>query len=147
MKQQFKQGFSEYASAGDTIETTIGKFIVVAQIVHDDITTQERIDADEYYSQDMTGCTDEQQAEIERVRDAWYANEWFYCGIQLSVYYENEHGPRVELDEHAESLWGLECNYPDSNNSHLNEAVNEMLPEALEQGRIALDSLRNVINN
>ncbi len=147
MKQQFKQGFSEYACTEDTIETTVGKFIVVARIVHDDITTQEGLDADEYYSQDMTGCTDEQQAEIERVRDAWYANEWFYCGIVLSVYYENKNGPRIELHDHAASLWGIECNYPGSDNSYLTEVANEMLPEAIEEGQIALDSLRNVINN
>ncbi|MCP3671524.1 MAG: hypothetical protein GY814_14060, partial [Gammaproteobacteria bacterium] len=108
MKQQFKQGFSEYACAEDTIEATVGKFIVVARIVHDEDTAQwehfqttEGLDADEYYSQDMTGYTDEQQAELERVRDAWYANEWFYCGIILSVYYENKNGPRIELHDHA----------------------------------------------
>ncbi len=126
MKQQFKQGFSEYACAEDTIETTVGKFIVVARIVHDEDT---RIDDDEYYLRE------------------WYADEWFYCGIQLSVYYENENGPRIELDEHATSLWGLKCNYPGSNNSYLTGVANERLPEAIAQGRIALDSLRNVINN
>ncbi len=143
MKQQFKQGFSEYACTEDTIETTAGKIIVVARIVHDEDTT---IDDDEYYSQDITGITDEQQAEIERVRDAWYANEWFYCGIILSVYYENEH-TRIELHDHAVSVWGIECNYPGSDNSYLTEVANDMLSEAIEEGRIALDSLRNVINN
>ncbi len=142
MKQQFKQGFSGYAYIEDTIETTAGKIIVVAKILRDEDTT---ID-DDYYSQDMTGCTDEQQAEIERVRDAWYSNEWFYCGIVLSVYYENEH-TRIELHDHAASLWGIECNYPGSDNSYLTEVANDMLSEAIEEGQIALDSLRNVINN
>ncbi len=146
MKQQFKQGFRECACTEDTIETTVGKFIVVARIVHDDITT---IDNDDVHSldQDMTGCTNFHHAEIERVRDAWFVNEWFYCGIMLSVYHENKNGPRIELHDHAASLWGIECNYPGSDNSYLTEVANDMLPEAIEKGQIALDSLRNAINN
>lgn len=45
------------------------------------------------------------------------------------------------IDDHAASLWGVEANYPDTDNSYLCEVANELLPEALaraedQRGRI-----------
>ena len=58
--------------------------------------------------------------------DAWKNDEWFYCGIILSVKIED-----VELTDHAASLWGIEANYPDSENKYLTEVANELLGEAV----------------
>ena len=44
----------------------------------------------------------------------------------------------VILDAHAVSLWGVEVNYPGSDNSCLTEVASELLPEALDVGRTSV---------
>ena len=70
------------------------------------------------------------QAKAERVMAAWKNDEWFYCGVILSVAIDG-----LVLDDHAASLLGNEANYPDSNNAHLTEVANELLSEALETAK------------
>ena len=36
------------------------------------------------------------------------------------------------------SLWGVEANYPGSDNSYLTEVASELLPEALDIGRASM---------
>lgn len=67
---------------------------------------------------------------------AWREDEWFYCGIVLTV---SRAG--IILDDHAASLWGIEANYPDSDNAYLTDVANELLPEALDAARAALATL------
>ena len=57
-------------------------------------------------------------------------DEWFYCGVILSVALEG-----ITLDRFAASLWGIEANYPDSDNAYLSEVANELLPEALAEAK------------
>ena len=45
------------------------------------------------------------------------------------------------LDDHAASPWGIEANYPDSDNAYLSKVAEELLPEALDAGRAALARL------
>jgi len=71
----------------------------------------------------------EAQARAESVMEAWRRDEWFYCGIVLSVALEG-----VTLEPHAASLFGIEANYPDSDNAYLTEIAQELLPEALDVG-------------
>ncbi|NQY97657.1 MAG: hypothetical protein HRT82_10890 [Henriciella sp.] len=78
----------------------------------------------------------EAQAKAQAVMEAWRKGEWFYCGIVLSVAFEG-----VLLDDHAASLWGIEANYPDSDNAYLTDVANELLPEALDVGRAILARL------
>ena len=59
------------------------------------------------------------------------------AGIVLSVSLEG-----VTLDDHAASLWGVEANYPGSDNAYLTEVANELLPEALDVARAVLARLR-----
>ncbi|MEP4992246.1 MAG: hypothetical protein ABJV68_31810, partial [Paracoccaceae bacterium] len=68
----------------------------------------------------------------EAVMEAWRKGEWFYCGIVLSVERDG-----IELDHHAASLWGVECNYPGTDNCYLTTVANELLSEALDAGRAA----------
>jgi len=68
--------------------------------------------------------------ETERVMAAWKNDEWYYCGVILSVAIEG-----LTLDRFAASLWGIEVNYPDSDNAYLTEVANELLSEALETAK------------
>jgi len=63
---------------------------------------------------------------------AWAADEWFWCGVVLSV---SRNG--VMLDTHAAGLWGIDCNYPNSDNAYLREVANDLLSEAIEAGETA----------
>jgi len=44
----------------------------------------------------------------------------------------------VMLASHAASLWGIEANYPGTDNSYLIEVANELLPEAVAIARETL---------
>jgi hypothetical protein len=64
---------------------------------------------------------------------AWCRDEWRYCGVVLSVSRDD-----VTLDEYAASLWSIEANYPDSDNSYLADVANELLAEAVDVGKAAM---------
>jgi len=72
------------------------------------------------------------QTRAESVMEAWRKDEWFYCGIVLSVALEG-----VTLERNAAALFGIEANYPDSDNAYLTQVAQELLPEALDAGRAA----------
>ena len=123
----FTTPFDSYACEGDTITGTLAGYDLTARIVHDQNT---RIDDDDCHNPDqsVTGCDDEQQKKLLAARRAWFDDEWFYCGVVISVSWGG-----VLIDSHAASLWGIECNYPGGNNSYLLEVANELAGEAVEQ--------------
>ena len=142
MENRFESAFDEYVMAGDRIYAEIDGFSIAARIEYDH---DHRIDDDDCHNPDqsVTGCNDEQQAKLMRARDAWVKDEWFYCGVVLSVCRNG-----VSLDKHAASLWGIEANYPKdcagadiSPNAYLTEVANELLDEALDRGREILNTL------
>lgn len=57
-----------------------------------------------------------------QARNEWFADGWFYCGIDVVATIND-----IELDSH--SLWAIEANYPESDNSYLTEVANELLSE------------------
>ena len=61
---------------------------------------------------------------------AWKNDEWFYCGVILSVAVDG-----LVLTDHAVSLWGIEANYPDSDHAYLSEVANELLSEAMDAAK------------
>ena len=61
---------------------------------------------------------------------AWKNDEWFYCGVILTVEIEG-----ITLNRFAASLWGIEANYPDSENAYLTEVATELLPEAMAEAK------------
>lgn len=65
---------------------------------------------------------------------AWCNDEWCYVGISVTVFKNG-----IELGD--ASLWGVEMNYPGSNNAYLAEVANELLPEALQNARDNLAKL------
>ena len=131
----FQSKFDKYACEGDTIEGVVDEFRFVATIIRD---TDSHIDDDDCHNEDqsVTGCDDAQFAKLLAARKAWFDDDWFYCGIVLTVW-----KGEVKLTDHAASLWGIECNYPDSDNSHLSEGANELLGEAVDEAKRLLDTL------
>ncbi|WP_416877546.1 hypothetical protein [Litorimonas sp.] len=139
----FAQKFDSYVCIGDTITCTVDGYTVTARIAHDETpdAPDERQDGfwPSLYPNDAgfigagNGWRDRfdaAQARAEKVLAAWKNDEWFYCGIILTVAIDS-----LVLTDHAASLWGIEANYPDSHNAYLSEAANELLPVALAEAK------------
>ena len=139
----FTQKFDDYVCIGDTIICTVDGYTVTARISHDDTpdAPDERQDGfwPSLYKDDAgfigsgngwRDRFDNAQALANRVMAAWKNDEWFYCGVILSVALDG-----LTLDRFAASLWGIEANYPDSNNAYLTEVANELLPEAIPEAK------------
>ena len=146
------KGFDAYACAGDFITCEVDGFTVTATIVYDDSSGRPDRECDGFWPslnpKDAGWIGDKspstlarRRARAQSVMDAWQNNEWFWCGIVLSV---SRNG--VVLDGRAAGLWGVECNYPVFSkrrrvNAYLLEVANELLPEAVETGRSVLERL------
>jgi len=135
----FSEKFQSYVCLGDSISCEVGAYTVTARIAHDDTPDRPDQRQDGFWPslyKDDAGFIgagngwrdrfDKAQAKAQAIMDAWKKDEWFYCGIILSVKIED-----VELTDHAASLWGIEANFPDSENEYLSEVPNELLDEAL----------------
>ncbi len=145
----FKTSFDTYVCVGDTIRTQEDGFEIVARIEQDE-SEQAPDEINEGFWPslyiDHPGFIgpgngfrqrfDKAQAEAQAIMDAWEADEWFYCGVVLSIALQG-----ITLETHAASLWGVEANYPGSDNSYLLSVANELLPEALSCGHAALKLL------
>ena len=145
----FTEQFGSYACEGDTINCEAKGFTVTARIVADDCPDAPDERQDGFWPslyKDAPGFIGpgngfrqrfaEAQAKAEAVMEAWRKGEWFYCGIVLAV---ERHG--IELDNHAASLWGVECNYPGTDNGYLTTVANELLAEALDAAKAAASRL------
>ena len=130
----FTEKFDDYVCIDDTISTEVEGFVVRATIEHDIV---RYLDDDDCHNtdQDITGCSDEQQEKLLEARQAWFDDEWFYCGVVLSVYKNG-----VCLSDNTAVL-GIEANYPGSDNTYLTEVANDLLPEALEEAKEVLKAL------
>lgn len=141
----FSERFEFYACTGDAIACDADGFRIVARLVADDCpdAPDQRQDGfwpslyivDPRFIGPGNGFRKrfaDAQARAERVMDAWREGDWFYAGLVLSVSLDG-----VILDEHAISLWGIEVNLPDTDNSSLTAFANELLPEALVIARAA----------
>ncbi|RAN37781.1 hypothetical protein [Hyphomonas sp. GM-8P] len=141
--------FQAFVCEGDSITCEVAGFEITARIVRDDCGDAPDERQDGFWPslyKDSAGFIgagpnhrarfDAAQARAEAIMEAWRKDEWFYCGIVLSIAREG-----IVLDAHAASLLGIEANYPDSANSHLDSVANELLPEALDTGRAAIQRL------
>ena len=102
--------FGDYVCMGDS-----------STVERDGYTITARIEFDHYTTPDDDGFMGEEAAV------AWHNNEWFYCGVVLSVSCND-----MLLVNRAASLWGVEVNFPGSDNSYIAEVAEELLPEAIE---------------
>ena len=141
----FTQQFGSYVCEGDTISCEADGFTVTARIVADDCPDAPDERQDGFWPslyKDAPGFIGpgngfrqrfaEAQAKAEAVMEAWRKGDWFYCAIVLSVERDG-----IDLDRHAASLWGVECNYPGTDNSYLTTVANELLAEALDAAKAA----------
>ena len=147
----FTEHFSSFVCAGDTITCEADGFTVMAAIVLDDCpdAPDQRQDGfwpslyinDPGFIGPGNGFRErfaKAQAEAEAVMEAWRKGDWFYCGIVLSVALEG-----VTLVDQT-GIYGVEANYPGSDNAYLTEVANDLLPEALDTARAVLARLRAV---
>lgn len=145
----FTEKFDSFVCKGDAIACQIGGFEIVARIVRDDCPDAPDERRDGFWPSEYIGDPGfigpgpnwrkrlaDARKKAEAVMAAWRNDEWFYCGVVLSVSRED-----VILAEHAASLWGVEANYPGADNAYLAEVANELLPEALAGARVALARL------
>ncbi|WP_341197227.1 hypothetical protein [Hyphomonas chukchiensis] len=145
----FRERFDRYVCEGDSIDCEIDGFRVTARIVRDECPDRPDQRQDGFWpslyindpgfigpGNNFRARLAKAQAEAEAVMDAWHKDEWFYCGIVLAIECEG-----VELESHAASIWGIEANYPGSDNAYLSEVADELLPEALAAGHTALKRL------
>ncbi len=160
---QFTQSFGLYVCVDDTIETVIDGIVYVARIDHD--YTGDRPDerddgfwpsldpeAAGYIGKRSKSTLARHKAHAEDIMRAWRNDEWFYCGVVITAYLEDEDGERIELPGMKASLWGIECNYPapldkrrkSVPNAYLTEAASELLGEAIEYAVAAKAKLHRV---
>lgn len=77
-----------------------------------------------------------------KVLQAWCNDEWRYYGVAVRVFLIDGEGDDTPLtDEYQNALWGVEGDYPGSDNSYLVEVANDLAPEALAAAREALTKL------
>lgn len=132
--------FSSYVCPGDYVETHKGPFTLRATVLRD---IDSHIDDDDCHNQDqsVTGADDKTFARILQARKAWENGEWFYCGLIVSVWLDGE-----EIEDNVDSLWGLEANYPESDNSHLSDVADDLFDgvdvEAIRDEQIAKHQAR-----
>ena len=116
--------FNDYIIIGDFVEYTPTEnnprgFVIRATISEDCDTTPFDYD-----------CYTEEQIK------QWKNDDWFFCGIVLSVYKAG-----VCVSDHAASLWGIECNFTNASNSRISDIVEELETEALQEAEIILQKL------
>jgi hypothetical protein len=107
--------FSVYVMPGDFKAIEWEGFTIRATIHRDETTRPDEFDC---YSPDDIA--------------AWKCGEWEYVGVVLSVWVDD-----ICLDDHAASLWGIDCNYPGADNLYLSECADDLLGEALGAARTA----------
>lgn len=107
--------FDLFVCAGDRRTVDVGPFTIAAVVHHDP--DMRPTDFDCYSPKDI---------------DAWNRGEWSFVGIVLSAFVGD-----VCVAEYAASLWGIDCNYPGSDNDYLSGCADDLLSEALDAARIA----------
>ena len=121
----FAEKFDSHVRDGDSIRVMIEGIEYTAKIHYDHHC---HIDDDDCHNPDqtVTGCSDSEQEKLLAARKAYHNGEWFYCGIVISAQFRG-----VTIEFHATSLWGIEANYPGSDNDYLSAVANELLNEAI----------------
>lgn len=71
------------------------------------------------------------------VLQAWCDDQWSWAGVSVTV---SRNGVQL-VEDYEHALWGIEINYPDSDNSYLVEVANDLAGEALETAKAKLASL------
>lgn len=141
--------FGKYVCHGDAVRVSVDGFDCTARIYHD--YCQDKPDERDcgfwpsldpksagYIGPKSPRTLARHMAKAQAIMAAWKNDEWAYCGVVVTVR-KND----VQLVEKYNNvaLWGIEYNYPGSDNSYLSEVADELLPEALSQARDAINKL------
>ena len=142
----FTECFRPFVCPGDVISCETGPFTLSAQVVIDDCQDSPDQRQDGFWPSLYIGAPGfigpgnnfrqrfaAAQASAEAVMEGWRQGDWFYCGIVLSVTLED-----VDLVRTAAALFGIEANYPGTDNSYLTDVANELVPEAVAAARETL---------
>jgi hypothetical protein len=138
----FTKNFDSYACDGDEITCDLpGGLKAVAKIEYDPDTGPPDENSDCFWPtlEDVGGDINKLQAKTikaNKVMRAWLDHEWCFVGVCVMVYgpEDEETGERDEMtEEYDHALWGIDCNYPDSDNSYLMEVANDLLADALRK--------------
>lgn len=144
----FTEKFGLFVCDGDTIKCTVEGFDCVAWTERDDNgdAPDERQDGfwpslnpqDAGYIGPLSKRSFQRHtARAKAVMDAWKNDQWDYCGVCVAV-----HKNGVQLTgRYNNALWGVERNYPNSDNDYLQIVANELLPKALAEARGAIAKL------
>ena len=116
----FRPAFDNYVIPGDFIVINEGNFTYTITLEFDEISSPH--DYECYEKKDI---------------DRWLNDEWFYGGLIVSAEYKD-----IPLSDNLAALWGLECNFIENDNSYLTEVAYELLEEAREEAKKALDEMR-----
>lgn len=117
-KIKFPQ-FNSFALGGDSITWEKEGFTLTARLRYDD----------------QTRPTDYECYSPLKIKQ-WKNDEWFYVGVIVSV---SKNG--VMLDDHAASLWGVDCNYNKTSNKYLAIVAQDMENEAIECGKLEVEKM------
>lgn len=141
----FTTKFASYVCVGDRITCDVDGFTATATVYRDDCGDKPDQRDDGFWpSKDKSAAGyvlpenfEVEMAKAKRVMKAWQNDEWFYCGVSVTVARND-----VQLTkQYGHALWGVECNYPDSDNAYLTETANDMLSEAMDDARETLRKL------
>jgi hypothetical protein len=155
----FTKGFNTFACEGNSIEYEVDGFTIKAFIERDDCCdAPDKRDCgfwpsknpmdDGYVGENPPVPHETQMSNAQAVMDAWLNDEWFYCGVCVVV---SRCG--VELTgKYANAVWGIECNFPGSDNSYLTTTANDLIEDALVETRekieeLASFSIRSKVND
>ena len=155
MKRVFPD-FDRYVCEGDTVTLDIDGFTLTATLYSDDGSDgsdapDERddgfwpsLDPDDagYIGNKSKSTLARHLARAKQVMQAWKDDEWFYCGVAVTV--EREGVQLTGRYDHA--LWGIECNYPERNkrhrpNDYLAQVASEYIGEVLDAARAKIAAL------
>ena len=117
--------FSPYACIGDKITWVIDGLLLTATIKGDDYSKPQDFESD-----------------LPEVVQAWKNDDWFYCGIVVSVEKQG-----IMIDENAASLWGIAVNYPGASNEYLSEVAQDLESEALTAGKAEMQRMIQVLQS
>jgi hypothetical protein len=134
----FTKGFQSHAMVGDSISCDVDGYAITARLFRDDCGDAPDDRQDGFWPsldpKDAGWIGTSSRAEFTKAHEeaqaimrAWSLDEWFYVGVSLTVEREGV----CIIGEYGHALWGVECNYPGSDNAYLCEVANELLPEAL----------------
>lgn len=144
----FTQSFGRFVCEDDSITCEVDGFTCRATLYRDDCADapDERQDGfwpsldpnnAGYIGSRSKRTLERHMAKAKAVMDAWLRDEWHYFGVAVTV---ERHGVLL-TGRYDHALWGIEGNYPGSDNDYLRDVANQLLDDALDTARAKISQL------